>query len=375
MQLRPVIASISELIGNGQLPPTISLLHNNNNILESPASEYASRYTYLLDGTFKWENVREVLTSSIFSNDVLKHGAQNIPNAPKGGGRQITRFSAHFNIRFPIEELCVEGECQNGLAKPWIILAKDLLAQYGSWQCPSGIKQAVSLRDVLVLVGAPGTGTGIHLDRTRAYNLAFRMAYLHSDKSCAKVFTDSVGYDQEAEGLPENFYALWLFILPTAAAFSLIMQYINTDSKFKKIKSKFTTAGYKGFGISRALQSERGSSVILSRKDLENIASNCGDACFITRQLDGQVMHVPIGFAHAVTNVRPCIKFALDVVAGVHDLPKIALANTFLASHHFGMCMAEDNVRPLDTLQADIDVLSARVAQGLQGSESGRHVL
>lgn len=125
----------------------------------------------------------------------------------------------------------------------------------------------------LVLLGAAGTATGLHLDWTEARNIAFA------------VDAASVG----------QVLAEWTFIHPDA------IQAANTWLQQNGFAAGLATP-------QRALLSSE--QVSAMQAALANVVA--GGAVRVVQQRAGDMVHVPPGWVHQVVNVRACLKLAWD---------------------------------------------------------------
>lgn len=155
-----------------------------------------------------------------------------------------------------------------------------------------------SYRSSLVLLGGSSTGTGFHLDWSEAYNIAF-----------------AVNTSDTASVL-----AVWVFISPSAVT--------KADEWLRGsgFPSGFATPGR-------------------VRLDDDRIAALKGylgpsDIVIIEQRAGGRV-YVPPGWVHQVSNLRPCLKLAWDLLDICH-LPQYAMLQRRIAAPVFGAMMAAD---------------------------------
>jgi hypothetical protein len=156
-------------------------------------------------------------------------------------------------------------------------------------------------RSSLVLLGSTGTSTGMHLDWTEAYNIAFA-----TDPT-------SVG-----EVLAE-----WTFIHPDAA------EAANSWLQNNGFATGFTTVG------KALLSSQQVSAMQAALAD-----AVAGGAVRVIQQRAGDMVYVPPGWVHQVYNVRSCLKLAWDLYVKTHFQYYAKLQSIIVPL--FGSHMADD---------------------------------
>lgn len=130
----------------------------------------------------------------------------------------------------------------------------------------------------LMLLGAYGTGTGLHVDWSEAVNLALAI-------------------DGQFGVL-----ATWLFISPLVIA--ELDEFLRADTRFK---ARFPN-GLKGSG-----------DVALNPEDMTAIKGRFPPGCvYVVEQSAGMCVRVPPGWIHAVWNCKPCLKLAFDFYVTSH---------------------------------------------------------
>jgi hypothetical protein len=95
---------------------------------------------------------------------------------------------------------------------------------------------------------------------------------------------------------------------------------------------------------------------LFSEKQMKALQAGCPEYVRLEYQCHGDIMRVPMGWAHAVLNLRPCIKVAFDVVEEAM-LPMIALMQTLIGSAVFGQRSAEDYGGVFARIPAEIDYM------------------
>lgn len=153
-------------------------------------------------------------------------------------------------------------------------------------------------RSSLVLLGGPGTGTGLHLDWTEAWNIAF--AVIASDIGAV--------------------LAVWVFIHPSA---------VSTADQW--LKEHGSAGGFATPG-----------KVVLDDDDVAGLkAALPPGSVVILEQHAGDRVYVPPGWVHQVRNLRPSLKLAWDWHDMSH-LSQYAMLQSRIASPLFGAAMAHD---------------------------------
>jgi hypothetical protein len=132
-------------------------------------------------------------------------------------------------------------------------------------------------RSTLALLGGLGTGTGLHVDWSEAYNIAF-----------------AVGSSASGERLV---LAVWVFLHPNhlAEAVAWIKDHVPRAKQ----------------GVLAVPKEQR---PLLSEEEVRQMhAALPAGAVVVLEQAAGDVVHVPPGWVHQVSNKQPCIKVAWDV--------------------------------------------------------------
>jgi hypothetical protein len=155
-------------------------------------------------------------------------------------------------------------------------------------------------RSTLIMLGGVGTGTGFHLDWTQASNVAF-----------------SVGAAAVAAG---TVLAVWVFINPrlVAEADAWVKQHVLTT------KRKRVDGGYVDEHVAKwpeGFASPADNRVHLKGDDLQRFLTymcqlgvdrGINNPVVEVKQCPGQLVRVPAGWPHQVTNVSPNVKVAWD---------------------------------------------------------------
>jgi hypothetical protein len=82
----------------------------------------------------------------------------------------------------------------------------------------------------------------------------------------------------------------------------------------------------------------------LTAEEMAYIAKHNSQHCFYKDQTHGMIIIVPPGYIHAVTNIRPNFKFALDRVQR-DQAPYVTIVRETIAVPYFGKRMPDDYVR------------------------------
>jgi hypothetical protein len=171
------------------------------------------------------------------------------------------------------------------------------------WSCAArGITDPA--RAALVLLGAMSTFTGIHLDWTEAFNVAF-----------------AVGSNVPADAV----LAVWVFIAPWA---------IQAADVWLKQQGRLYPNGL------ASVQRVHLKGKLLDRFAKLFNAFRPGSVVFV-EQHARDVVYVPPGWAHQVTNLQPCLKVAWDVYVPQH-FASYALLHSTIAAPLFQNAMPED---------------------------------
>lgn len=168
-------------------------------------------------------------------------------------------------------------------------------------------------RGTLIFIGAPGTGTGFHCDITNAHNLALA--------------ADGSGQD----------VAHWLFIEATVSSIQTVSRYLQT-----------TWHTHYPYGLGAAPFSNLDPTPmmklpIVTLQHMEQLLSDSTTSQHVFRiiQQHGNIITVPPGYVHAVTNVAKHIKIAYDRLV-LQDAAKTAMVRWTIAAPIFGQRMAAD---------------------------------
>ena len=121
----------------------------------------------------------------------------------------------------------------------------------------------------VMFVGALRTGTGLHVDRTQAVNLALAISGQY------------------------GVLAIWLFVSPVVTA--ELDKLLRTDAFKKRFPNGLKNSG-----------------VLLSEDDMRFIVEKFPGQAFIVEQCAGVCVLVPPGWIHAVFNKQSCLKLAFD---------------------------------------------------------------
>jgi hypothetical protein len=184
-------------------------------------------------------------------------------------------------------------------------------------------------RSTLIMLGGVGTGTGFHLDWTQASNVAF-----------------SVGVAAVAAG---TVLAEWVFINPllVAAADAWVKEHVFT-TKRKRVEG----GGYVEEQVPRwplGFASPASDRVHLKGDDLQRFLTymrqlgaerGIRNPVVEVKQCPGQLVRVPAGWPHQVTNVSPNVKVAWDYYDAVNMHKYVQLQS--IAAECFKSSMAKD---------------------------------
>lgn len=172
----------------------------------------------------------------------------------------------------------------------------------------------------LIILGGVGTGTGFHLDWTEAYNIAF---------SVGAAATDTV-------------LAVWVFINPllVGEADAWIKGTIKTSKRKHSQSTQVSSRWPEGFASSAEDR------VHLKGDDLERFVEYMHsfatpNPVVMLEQKPGQLVHVPPGWVHQVTNMSPNVKVAWDYY-DANNMHKYVELQHKLASRYFKGSMARD---------------------------------
>ena len=157
----------------------------------------------------------------------------------------------------------------------------------------------------LMLIGGPGTGTGLHSDPASAFNIAYFLS----------------GFGAELDPLLP--LARWLCINP------LVAEKVNTWVK----------ANIDGCSI-LGLATKDGTGV-LQHEQMKALVDYLGymptgEPCaYILDQFPGQAITVAAGWMHSVLNVQFCVKYAVEFLEAI-NLPAYAAAFYYATYFHGG---------------------------------------
>jgi hypothetical protein len=196
-------------------------------------------------------------------------------------------------------------------------------------QCwPSGmVAGARALNDyqnsTLIMLGGLGTFTGFHLDWTEACNIAF-----------------SVGAPTAAA------VAVWVFIHPLMLGVADAWLREQKHSIGQGTKRREIASYPNGFAsdIRVHLEGEQLQAFrdhLEAHKESHKAAIGVENATVVLHQHAGDMVHVPVGWVHQVTNLSPCVKVAWDLYIPHHTHMYIELIHR-IASKVFGTQMALD---------------------------------
>lgn len=159
-------------------------------------------------------------------------------------------------------------------------------------------------RASLILLGGATTKTGLHLDWTEAYNIAF-----------------AIGTSSLSDPL-----AVWTFLHPSLA------EQANAWLIQNGFEKGFQTAG-------RAFLSDDRVSAFKTAMDALMPGGSGG--VLVVEQRAGDMVYVPPGWIHQVYNLQPCLKLAWDFYATEH-FAIYSMLQSRIAAPLFGAEMADD---------------------------------
>jgi hypothetical protein len=160
---------------------------------------------------------------------------------------------------------------------------------------------------MLVLLGGIGSHTPFHLDWTQALNVAY-----------------AVGCASNDEVLSE-----WVFINPSAIPVADAWLRSQSRGRGRPFANGFSSEGgvcLRGSTLERFIGS-------LTKLHRDNVV--------VCRQRHGEMVVVPPGWIHQVTNLKPNIKLAWDTIDH-RQFAAYALLHTSIATKYFRGVMAED---------------------------------
>lgn len=146
----------------------------------------------------------------------------------------------------------------------------------------------------LILLGVTGSKTGLHLDWTEAFNIAFEF------------------------GQPGTL-AVWVLFHPSIVG--------ELDAWLK--------AHGRPHGLATAGKAH------LSTEEMETLRGVFGEKMVVLEQKGGDMVFVPPGWVHQVTNLQPCLKVAWDTYDARH-YEQYCLLHRRIACKYFGSTMADD---------------------------------
>lgn len=172
----------------------------------------------------------------------------------------------------------------------------------------------------LIILGGKDRGTGFHLDWTQACNVAF-----------------AVGADVAADTV----LAVWVFINPLVLHLADAWVKLHVLTR-KRVRGRFNMVPRwpEGFASSADhrvhLIGADLDSFLAYMRGLEGVVN----PVVVVEQKAGQMVCVPAGWAHQVTNQATCLKVAWDYYDAVHLHNYVQLQQ--LASTYFKASMSHD---------------------------------
>jgi hypothetical protein len=177
-------------------------------------------------------------------------------------------------------------------------------------------------RLTLVLLGGAGSGTGLHLDWTQAYNIALALA--------------STGAG--------DVLAIWVGIAPCAVA--------AADAWLRSLKLEGSNQRLFPEGL-RTKGRVRLDDNMVHQLQLHLSNLHGSNSVVVLEQRHGQVVYMPPGWVHQVTNKEPCVKLAWDYYEP-SNFGKYALVHD-MAAKLFGDAMADDYVSVHQVVEKILD--------------------
>lgn len=194
------------------------------------------------------------------------------------------------------------------------------------------------LRGTMLFLGGRNSGTTFHLDWSNATNVAFGIG---------------AGFI-----VGKTVLAWWLFVRPCETSYRAVSEWLQ-----KNIKGYERINGFI-YPNNTAKRGAKSQPPALTEQDLELMrqAPELQGHIKVCKQMHGQMMNAPIGWAHCVVNVRNCIKFALDYVR-FEDLPKIAMSHSALNVPFFRQYSAKDYTCAISRAFPHLSSLMLRVRE------------
>ncbi len=188
-------------------------------------------------------------------------------------------------------------------------------------------------KGTLCIFGTEGRGTGFHVDVASAINIALSVAFTtNSKKRCAP---------------SDGPLAYWLFVRPTEAGIEAVSAWL-----IKHLPSDYP----QGF-----MRNEQSPAPALSVKHIQALHDAYPEHTMLIEQHHGDVVVVPIGWIHCVTNLQLCFKIAFDrVMPG--DCAKVALCQQLIISKVFGPCQGTDYVALMPDIMEELDWINTKLA-------------
>lgn len=232
-----------------------------------------------------------------------------------------------------------------------------------------------------VLIGAAGCGTGAHVDRANAVNIAVAIgrggasgrakrggssgsepasgsgakrsklagkatasgagagaaaAACGAPDSAASCLTAPARYGRPAQGklpgMSRDVLAIWLFWPPLDQAFVEVNAAMQRCASIRKLYPN---------GVGPSTDPETRAFPALSVNEILFIAEQTPTHTRVVWQHHGDAVTVPVGWSHFVANAQPCIKVAFDrLICG--NLAKAALSHRLIASPRYGAHAVKD---------------------------------
>lgn len=297
----------------------------------APFCESEDVWHRLMKGESRRNHVVDVLAACYSAAEVLGEADDFVKcAAPRQSKRSITSVDdvrqslAHFYWAPTLGDLQKYG---GDAASRFLSRLQDVVALMRD-RCPSFNFKGCAIDGfdrVLVLIGDAGTGTGLHADPCAAINFA-------------------VALDQEDDG---SVLAKWLFFKPSVQGIELVHTLIKSRKLFAKVGKMppDVTSRRKG-GQVYVARGEVDKMPVMDASMMEDIASKHHGDVELVEQRSGMAVHVPIGWVHAVVNVKPCLKLSFDFVpADEHALARAAVAWHKVVSPLMAQRSAEDYVQ------------------------------
>jgi len=281
--------------------------------------------------------VGDALTNTLVGEYVRAYNTKYGTTTPKNHGERISKQTARKGKgrKGTARELTVEHVQQStryihGALDGFegvqafahaVELLKEVCSFMGTWD----------LKDTMYFISGTchpkkiPTGTGFHLDQTRGVNVAFDME----------------------NNTVRNVLALWLFLSPTIL--SDVDNFIREGEVGPKLKKKWEAAG--GFSLPPLILDgdvKHGETVhpqfslpVLTAEEMKVIHDKFPETTVLVEQYHGDVVFVPPGWVHAVTNVKANWKLARDFFIE-EEYPLYAFFLKTIGSRIFGQRMPAD---------------------------------